>query len=371
MRKLILAGSLLVAGTAFAQDDPAAKPEAPTVHIRGQVQGMGGDRVRVVRPGVPGQPARLERATWLGIACAPLPPDVRKKLDLPRGMGLRIMQVEPDSPAQRAGMVAGDVLLRINEQQLFNEAQLRALIRTFKVDDEIKVNIVRGDKPMSVTAKLAEREMPVLDDVLMPMGGGMLDFPLADVAGTITIGGAGTNVENMTRIDADGVETRLTNDGKERHLKIIGPGGKMLFDGPITTEEQRKAVPPELLKRVDEMRIDAQVQIIGDPQAPGAFGGMIHVQGMGEQKLDWSDGDVDLTLTIKRKGKDVETHLLVKDDTGKKLFEGPVDTREQRGEVPVNLQDKLMQALLKNFQEAGGPFKPMRIRVEGQPAEQK
>ncbi|MGA2500916.1 MAG: PDZ domain-containing protein [Tepidisphaeraceae bacterium] len=377
MRKLVLAGSLLFAGAAFAQDDPAAKPETTTVRVGGQAQVMdmdvGNGQVRIVRRGVAGQPAKLEKAMWLGVACSTLPPDARKKLDLPRGMGLRVVHVEPDSPAQHAGVAVQDVLLRINDQQLFNEAQLRALIRTFKVDDEVKLNIVRGDEPMSITAKLAEREMAVLDDMLMPMGGGMLELPgFPGVSGAIAIGGAGANVENMTRIDADGVQVQITYDGKVRHLKATGSDGKLLFDGPINTEEQRKAVPPDLLKRVGELPGQIAVLDVNVAPIPGMPGDrLVFLNGMGEQKIDWADGDVDLTLTIKRNGKDVTTHLLVKDDTGKKLFDGPVDTREQRGEVPVNLQDKLIQALLKNFQEAGGTLKPMRIRLEGQPGEQK
>ncbi len=367
MKKLILAGSLLVAGAAFAQDEPAAgQPGATTVRIQGQAQAVGGNdgRLRIVRAGVAGQPARLEKATWLGIACAPLPPDVRQKLDLARGMGLRIMQVEPNSPAQRAGVTTGDVLLRINEQQLFNEAQLRALIRTFKVDDEITLNIVRGDKPMSITTKLAEREMPALDDMPVFVGAGMLDWPLPNVAGTIAISGAATNTQNMTRIDSDGVQIQVTDDGKVRSLKAIGADGKVLFDGPINTEEQRKTVPADLLKRVGDVHVDVNVAPApGMPPMPGNQ--MVLLNRMGEQKIDWSDGDVDLTLTIQRKGKNVTTHLLVKDDTGKQLFDGPVDTREQRGDVPTNLQDKLIQALLKNFQEAGGPFNPIRIQLEG------
>src|SRR5205085_591288 len=38
------------------------------------------------------------------------------------------------------------------------------LVRTFKPGDEVKLSLIRAGKPQTVSAKLVEKELPVLDD---------------------------------------------------------------------------------------------------------------------------------------------------------------------------------------------------------------
>jgi hypothetical protein len=130
------------------------------------------------QPGQPGQPqgGNFERellkahgldtgpgdgtgamTAFLGVATAPVPPAVRRRVDLPDGIGLVIGNVEPNSPAQQAGLKQYDILHKLNDQLLVNAEQLAVLVRTFKPGDTITLGIVRGGKMEQVPATLGER----------------------------------------------------------------------------------------------------------------------------------------------------------------------------------------------------------------------
>src|SRR5687768_16620703 len=66
----------------------------------------------------------LERGSYLGVACSPVSEVLRRQLKLPEGTGLVVDYVEPESPAQTAGIDPHDVLIRLNEQILVNPPQL-------------------------------------------------------------------------------------------------------------------------------------------------------------------------------------------------------------------------------------------------------
>jgi serine protease Do len=54
---------------------------------------------------------------WIGIMHAPVNPDYARKYNLPRG-GIRINQVIPGSPADKAGLKAGDLIVRVNGKEM-------------------------------------------------------------------------------------------------------------------------------------------------------------------------------------------------------------------------------------------------------------
>lgn len=72
------------------------------------------------------------------------------------GNGLRVQGVVPDLPFAVAGIREGDLLTAIDGQALTNPRDLVAAIRAHGDGDTIRVAIVRGDKPLTVSVKLRE-----------------------------------------------------------------------------------------------------------------------------------------------------------------------------------------------------------------------
>ena len=52
---------------------------------------------------------------------------------------------------------------------------------------------------------------------------------------------------------ANNINVHLRSD---KHLKATGPDGKVLFEGPINTEEEKAKVPAEILEKVDMMNVE-------------------------------------------------------------------------------------------------------------------
>jgi hypothetical protein len=124
----------------------------------------------------------------------------------------------------------------------------------------------------------------------------------------------------------EGKSATLTAKLAEHDLEPLGLGG----DWDVLVE---RAMP------------EARVTQIAPGQRPGAnaWGGfnLEHVAG----SVTWLEGDRSYTLTTNHEGRKTFT---VKGTDGKQIFEGPINSREDREKVPADLRtklDKLMQSM--------------------------
>jgi hypothetical protein len=101
----------------------------------------------------------VEKVTFLGVSASTLPERMSEQLNLPRGIHLSVDQVSPDSPAEQAGLKLYDILLELDDQILENSDQLKALVRLKSPDDLVQLKILRKGKSMTLEAKLAESEV--------------------------------------------------------------------------------------------------------------------------------------------------------------------------------------------------------------------
>jgi membrane-associated protease RseP (regulator of RpoE activity) len=102
----------------------------------------------------------MEKVTFLGVSARPMPPVLQKHLKLPRGVGLVVLAVVPDSPAAQAGVEADDVLQKLDDQLLINPPQLMTLVRMYKPGDTVKLTVIHEGTAKVVSAKLIEKQVP-------------------------------------------------------------------------------------------------------------------------------------------------------------------------------------------------------------------
>jgi len=86
---------------------------------------------------------------WMGVRYRPTPPDVRKKLGLARG-ATDIAIVFPDSPADRAGMQAGDIVLGTPGVAFDEQQEMREWVVTAPIGEPRPLEILRGDEKLVV-----------------------------------------------------------------------------------------------------------------------------------------------------------------------------------------------------------------------------
>ena len=70
---------------------------------------------------------------------------------------LRIVGVTPDSPAEKAGLRAEDVILRIDDHDVRSIADLDAILHTKLPGHRITMEVRRGDAQMTLTITLGKR----------------------------------------------------------------------------------------------------------------------------------------------------------------------------------------------------------------------
>lgn len=91
------------------------------------------------------------RPAVLGIVSRPL--DAREQAELRRQDGIVVEGVANGSPAARAGILAGDVLVAVDGQPLGDAAAVPALIAAL-AGRTVRLDLIRNGSPLAVTAQL-------------------------------------------------------------------------------------------------------------------------------------------------------------------------------------------------------------------------
>jgi S1-C subfamily serine protease len=73
------------------------------------------------------------------------------------GGGVMIAEVKPDSPADRAGLRAGDVVVEVDGRMIGHLPDLMITLRSRSPEDEIAVTVVRDDNPTTLTVTLGRQ----------------------------------------------------------------------------------------------------------------------------------------------------------------------------------------------------------------------
>ncbi|MBP3730121.1 MAG: DegQ family serine endoprotease [Mailhella sp.] len=94
---------------------------------------------------------------WLGVAIQDVSEDMAKALGLKNAQGAIIGNVMPGEPADKAGLRAGDVLVRIDGTQVASASEATRKIASLKPGAEAKVTVIRDGDEKSFTVKLGER----------------------------------------------------------------------------------------------------------------------------------------------------------------------------------------------------------------------
>jgi S1-C subfamily serine protease len=99
---------------------------------------------------------RVDRG-FVGIQYAPLSPRAAVALGLPPAAGIQISSIVPGSPASQAGLRVGDVVTKLNDQQIDQEHPLQSLLLKFRPGNRVRLTIVRDGATQTVEVTLATR----------------------------------------------------------------------------------------------------------------------------------------------------------------------------------------------------------------------
>jgi Do/DeqQ family serine protease len=94
----------------------------------------------------------------LGVTVQPVTSELASGLGLAEARGALVSDIEPGSPADRAGLKQGDVIVALNGQRVTDANALRNQIATTRPNTMVSLELLRGGKTESTSVRLIERE---------------------------------------------------------------------------------------------------------------------------------------------------------------------------------------------------------------------
>ncbi len=107
---------------------------------------------------VPSRPVAPERAI-LGVQLAPA------------DVGAAVVSVVPGSGAERAGLEVDDVIYAVNDKELPSRREVLDTIAQYRAGQRLKLSVRRGEKEMTMVARLMDLTSSVLDPTEMEVNG--------------------------------------------------------------------------------------------------------------------------------------------------------------------------------------------------------
>lgn len=419
----------------------------------------------------------------LGVATRPADKAVTDVLGLPEGFGLIVEDVVAGSAADTSGIQQHDLLHKFDGQLLTSPRQLALLVRSKKPKDKVGIDYLRKGKAANVEVQLGATERTELApenafgfDIQPPkfemffdrknmkdleaemaaarerleqqMGnlGGQLDNAARDMEKQMQqllnngdlenalgqmekelgnlfqdqgglekqlqeafgqafgqLGGQpgeglqnfafGGNASAKTSTVENGMKYTFSQENDKKTFQVEDlNGGKMLFDGPVNTEDERAKVPAGHVAKLKKMEKNTKIGRNG-----GALGGVFQFNvgpgGMmfggnglnglpgrnGRNARNGADGQagkagaspkvqegvisiIDDELTVSISERDGQQHCRAVDPDGKVLFDGPIVTQADQDKLPIEVREVLED--LNALPAPSAPAAPKKPAIE-------
>jgi membrane-associated protease RseP (regulator of RpoE activity) len=274
--------------------------------------------IQTIETAPPGGSTRRERP-WLGVSTEEATEALTAQLGLDPAVGLVVAYVATNSPAAKAGLQKNDVLVEFEGQALVHPAQLRKLVQARKEGDAVKLVFYRAGKRQTATATLAKTRagFGLLEDEhawhgdLSELGRQLQELPIGDAV--------------------------------RQQMKVLRKTlGNVKIDHQVVQEEVRRGME-EARKAIQEalQQVTNQETVLKPVQ-----------EALAELSRSGILVDNDATVTVRTTGQKAKSivktddsgtlvivanpklHLTAHDKDGQLLFDGEIETLEQRAKVP-------------------------------------
>jgi serine protease Do len=94
---------------------------------------------------------------FLGVGIQPLTKDIAEQFNLSDSRGALVSDVSPGSPAEKAGIIRGDVIRKVNGDEIRDPMSLSNRITEADVGSTLTIELIRDGQPKTVTAQVVEQ----------------------------------------------------------------------------------------------------------------------------------------------------------------------------------------------------------------------
>jgi len=115
--------------------------------------------------------------SYLGVQTEEITKDNFAKYGLREVRGVAVEKVMEGSPAEKAGIQNGDVIVRFNDEEVTSVRKLSRLLSEVAADHQAKVTVLRNGSEREITATLGKRPTPKFDEGSFSMNAPQVPFP--------------------------------------------------------------------------------------------------------------------------------------------------------------------------------------------------
>jgi S1-C subfamily serine protease len=98
------------------------------------------------------------RQGYLGVSLQPVRISEQHSAEIGQDTGLMVVSAESGGPAEKAGVLQGDVLVKIDGGRLTNMDQLFFALGDEQIGQTLTLEVLRAGKPAEMQVRIGERE---------------------------------------------------------------------------------------------------------------------------------------------------------------------------------------------------------------------
>jgi serine protease Do len=158
----------------FIQTDASINPGnsgGPLFNIQGKVIGINTAIINVAQGigfAIPSNMAQaisqqlIEKGKvtrgWLGVGIQPMTPELAEKFSVKEGEGVLVNEVFKGDPAEQGGVQPGDIILKVDDEQVGTTNTLARVIAGYFPGSHIRIELIRNGKKQQIEMTLGEKK---------------------------------------------------------------------------------------------------------------------------------------------------------------------------------------------------------------------
>jgi len=162
---------------------------------------------------------------WLGVMIQDVTRELAESFEKAKPHGALVSKVIPDSPADKAGLKVGDVIVAFNAQQVDRSSSLPPLVGSANIAQTANVKVIRNKKIKIIKVKLEnlpEDEQALADKDVQPKEDTVLGMSVVDLTKAL---------REKSQIRKYGAQVKSVNDGAASKAGIRAGDILMQIDG--------------------------------------------------------------------------------------------------------------------------------------------
>jgi serine protease Do len=170
---------------------------------------------------------------YLGMGIYPVSDDAKESFNLPEARGALVQTVEPNKPAEKAGIKPGDVVVEVDGRRINTNRDLIDYISYLPVGTRVNITVIRDGQRKTLTASTAERTDTASNND---------EEKSSEVSPTRNK--LGMSVQNLTPQlrSLYSIEDRVRSGVVVTNVKQVSPAGEALTEGDVITEVQGQRI---------------------------------------------------------------------------------------------------------------------------------